>query len=386
MYFVSFCQSTFTIIDPKPTLNDLTDIAFGKGMYVAVGARGTIISSVDGIEWSVQSSGISCTFNDVFFGNNTFVTVGDSGTVLTSADGSIWAKRNAGTTFALFSTTYGDNEYVCSGDSGKIIYSSDGITWASRPTGMTIPLRSITYGLSRYVIVTPSQIFCTSDWINWIKNSTEFYAYDVVYGNGLFIASEGRFSSTRPIYLAAVTYTSSDGIAWINSYHGGASHLTQISYNDNYFVAAGNYQAVSSTDGKIWNLNTSYSHMKESVSAIYNNNKIVAVGKKGTIVLISDLNSSTKKKNGSSKNTNSIIITEEIGFKTYITLSIPESLLNKSIFVTIYSTSGRLITRKTFVKIPIEIKIKIAGLSKGMYILNATTDNKTVSANFVMSD
>jgi hypothetical protein len=42
---------------PLPTGNDLYDVAYANGQFVAVGNLGTIITSADGLTWVVRNSG-----------------------------------------------------------------------------------------------------------------------------------------------------------------------------------------------------------------------------------------------------------------------------------------------------------------------------------------
>jgi photosystem II stability/assembly factor-like uncharacterized protein len=79
----------------------LYSVAFdtvGQTTLVAVGAEGTIYTSVDsGVTWVKQTSGVTVTLRQVIFHYSTgtsgdFIAVGDEGTVLRSADGLTWSK------------------------------------------------------------------------------------------------------------------------------------------------------------------------------------------------------------------------------------------------------------------------------------------------------
>jgi hypothetical protein len=65
-------------------------VAYGNGTFVAVGEKGTILSSIDGVNWSPQISGITDWLRGIAFANGYFVAVGDAGTILTSPDGMNW--------------------------------------------------------------------------------------------------------------------------------------------------------------------------------------------------------------------------------------------------------------------------------------------------------
>jgi hypothetical protein len=64
--------------------NHLRGVAYGDGLFVAVGNDGTILTSPDGVNWTVQTSGTDHSLHGVTYGNGLFVAVGDNGTILTS--------------------------------------------------------------------------------------------------------------------------------------------------------------------------------------------------------------------------------------------------------------------------------------------------------------
>src|SRR5262245_11619292 len=62
-----------------PTAQDLHDVAYGNGVFVAVGKAGTILHSSDGISWLPAASGTANNLDAVVFGGGLFVAVGDQG-------------------------------------------------------------------------------------------------------------------------------------------------------------------------------------------------------------------------------------------------------------------------------------------------------------------
>src|SRR5688572_11702440 len=71
---------------PLPQGNPLRSVAYGNGLYVAVGDLGTILTSTNGTNWSRQTSGTTSALRDCVYGAGTWVAVGDFGMVLTSLD------------------------------------------------------------------------------------------------------------------------------------------------------------------------------------------------------------------------------------------------------------------------------------------------------------
>jgi hypothetical protein len=84
--------------NPLPQGNSINSVAFGNGRFVAVGDFGTVLTSTDGLSWSVQDPLGGPGLRKVTYGNGLFVSVGDAGTILTSSDGSNWTAQVSGTT------------------------------------------------------------------------------------------------------------------------------------------------------------------------------------------------------------------------------------------------------------------------------------------------
>jgi len=90
---------------PLSTNNDLYKVAYGNGVFVAVGDAGTIITSPDGWTWSLQTSGIHYDLSNVSYLNGLFFAVTGSNKILTSSDGVKWSVRAVGQTTWLSAVT-----------------------------------------------------------------------------------------------------------------------------------------------------------------------------------------------------------------------------------------------------------------------------------------
>jgi len=100
----------------KGRLYFLEDVAYGNSTFVAVGWRGTILTSRDGVRWVERPSGIEDFLQDVAYGNGTFVAVGEWGTILTSRDGVKWMQQPSGTDEDLQEVAYGNGTFVVVGN------------------------------------------------------------------------------------------------------------------------------------------------------------------------------------------------------------------------------------------------------------------------------
>ncbi|QTN32007.1 hypothetical protein HZ994_06580 [Akkermansiaceae bacterium] len=109
----------------------LSSVAFGAGLYVAVGDGGAIVTSPDAVAWSPRTSGTTAPLRGICFGAGQFVAVGGSGTILSSPDGITWTVRTSPTTLFLSGVAHGAGKFVAVGAFGVALTSPDGIAWAS---------------------------------------------------------------------------------------------------------------------------------------------------------------------------------------------------------------------------------------------------------------
>ena len=146
------------------TTENLYAATFGNSRYVAVGANGTIVTTADGITWEAVASGtpndlrgvafaaIGTTIDGVTVVTNHFVAVGAAGAVLTSSDGVTWTVQPPITAKDLLAVVYG-GQFVAVGKAGGIFTSPDGLTWQARTSGTSNDLAAIARTLSGYTAV-----------------------------------------------------------------------------------------------------------------------------------------------------------------------------------------------------------------------------------------
>jgi len=97
-----------------------------------VGVSAPILTSPDGTAWTLRNSGTSNDLRSVAYGNGLFVAVGEDGAILTSPDGASWTQRTSGTSNRLRGVTYGNGLFVAVGDRGAILTSPDGVNWTAQ--------------------------------------------------------------------------------------------------------------------------------------------------------------------------------------------------------------------------------------------------------------
>ena len=102
---------------------DLRGVAWGAGRFVAVGNRGTIGYSADGVTWTeARATASDERLVDVAWGGGRFVAISSEGMVVNSADGASWksAAQRAITDGWLSAITYDGARFVAVGGEGTI--------------------------------------------------------------------------------------------------------------------------------------------------------------------------------------------------------------------------------------------------------------------------
>jgi photosystem II stability/assembly factor-like uncharacterized protein len=155
-----------------PISNNLYGVTYaGSGLWLAVGAAGTLIGSLDGINWTAVTSNTFADLKGIAYRPATTITdpattptvtsypatytaVGLGGTVVTSTDGGItWIPRivsPASDLLALYPTV---SQFLAVGAGGAAFTSVDGINWTSRTTGTTASLFGLINAQAQYIAV-----------------------------------------------------------------------------------------------------------------------------------------------------------------------------------------------------------------------------------------
>jgi len=102
-------------------------------LYAITYGKGIILTSPDSENWTVRSSGTNMPLDAVEYGKGTFVSVGSRGTIVTgSRDGATWTIRQSGVTNDLWAVKFARGIFVAVGSAGTVITSPDGYTWTKR--------------------------------------------------------------------------------------------------------------------------------------------------------------------------------------------------------------------------------------------------------------
>lgn len=297
--YISFALVSFSLIlassgisqDKKPASAEppspVYAITFGNGM---------IYTSLDANTWTLRNSGVKVPLTSLTFDNNMFVAVGAKGTILTgSKDGLNWKPVESGITDDLRAITFGNNKFVAVGADGVVITSSDGYKWTK--TAVLTPgqtLKNIIYGYRNndyfrtkgyfMTISDKGKIFKSHDGITWESEEMKFASNisSVIYVNELFIAV-GKYGAvmTSPIGFG-------EWLSWLDRYSQTMENLYSITYGDGRYVTVGaNGTIMISDDLSIWKVVDSGTKSHLSAAA-YGRGKFIVVGLDGTILTSSD--------------------------------------------------------------------------------------------------
>ncbi len=131
----------FATIRPL-TKNDLTDIVYGHGVFVAVGRQGVILTSRNGLIWRIAEQDHVDDWQAVAYRDGRFLVAGDRGTVLYSDDGLRFQPlRNLPDTHCVDVVLLSRQQYILLDDQGHFMVSNDsGSSW--QKSGITTGMSS----------------------------------------------------------------------------------------------------------------------------------------------------------------------------------------------------------------------------------------------------
>lgn len=198
--------TTWTVVNLPTTGFQSSSIVYGNGRFVVVNsANQTILSSLDGVTWTVSSLTNSSLYNSVTYGNGKFVAVGRLSTwnLATSTDGINWTQNTIPTSFRKIN--FINNVFMATTGitSSAIGRSSDGVTWTT------------------------------------LVSSTGDYSFtDMVYENGMYIVVCNTTNSN--ITNSNIVRKSVDGTIWTSEVIPRSSFISSVARRYNCLVSDGN--------------------------------------------------------------------------------------------------------------------------------------------------
>lgn len=272
-------------LNPTPQNSDLYNIIYAANKYIAVGARGAIVSSVDGYSWTKENSGTSNYINDIVWNGSQFLAVGGSlyqDEILTSPDGITWSQQSTGSSAFFNAVVWDGNQFVIVANSGRALTSSDGITWTSHITGNGFSLNDVCWNGSILVAVGTSGKVATSlDGVTWslqTSGASNNSLNHIIWTGTQFVA----------LGSGGIMITSPDGLTWTLRNTGTANPLNQLVWTGSLYVATSNAGTVyTSLDAITWQQQTTTDTGWTS-GIVWSGTQFVAVGETGAILTSPD--------------------------------------------------------------------------------------------------
>jgi len=241
-------------------------MAYGPAGFAAVGYTGynleyhpaVVMTSPTGTNWTELLPSISeDPLNGVAYGNGLYVAVGDFGSIVVSTDTTNWSEvlpDRRGTIAAIacntnlcIATTY-QSWYSWNFDDVAALVSTNGVNWTvARTKSQLAQISDLDCSATRFVGVSGANVLTTVDGFNWQTNSAFSNSFNGVrYLNGRFFAVGDN----------AAICSSGDGMIWTNCSVATPGSFSGVAYGNGVYVAAGTIWATS-MDGVNWSLSTS---------------------------------------------------------------------------------------------------------------------------------
>lgn len=224
----------------------ILDLVFAEGVFVSVASGARITRSTDGLNWIRQPIPVTSPMHGVAHGNGRFVAVGDKGTILTSPDGAVWTAAEVSNVSAQLNGVSWNGSLWCAvGSGGESLTSPDAVNWTVRTSGVSEDFTGIASGNGIFVALAGLKLYTSPDGSNWIErahpgNST---LRDILFADGRFLIAENDS-----------VLTSADGAEW-EQITENINGPRALAYGDGIYLVAGFSGWISwSSDGTNWTL------------------------------------------------------------------------------------------------------------------------------------
>lgn len=259
-------------------------ITYGNGLFVAVARAGIsstmVMTSPDGIAWTLRTAGGTLPWYSVTYGNGQFVAVaqpsspnpGTTASAMTSPDGINWTQQTTPAAYGWNTVAFGNGIYVATESSpqsaANVMTSTDGVTWTRRTpdaTNTTTGWSTVTFGNGLFMVATAGRAVATSpDGINWTVGgmlSGFSTVRTICFGNGQWIIPYSGGIASDP----ALQVSTDNGATW-TAYTQAQTGLVRqawssMAYGDGIYVVlssqtSASQKAAVSSDGINWTMYT----------------------------------------------------------------------------------------------------------------------------------
>jgi len=293
---------TWNPISPLPT-DVFFDVIWNGTLFVAVGLRGAIISSVNGVSWFSHSvtGGLTPTLAKITWQDNKFIAVGSdatggvivTGTPDNSAGGITWVLQGVPGTapgFSVQAAAFNGAEHVLVGDKGKILRGSNLQTWQESSTGVVQNFNDAIWTGGEFIAVGNDGTIGTSvNGIDWVfqnlagKVDLQGISTNADVGNGVHVV----VGANGNVYRSTDAKTDWTLVREGRVVNSAINQLNQVLWVVDKFVAVGqNGEIITSPDGNTWTTRSTEVNVEFTDLAV-RDNYIVVVGGQGVSVLSS---------------------------------------------------------------------------------------------------
>jgi hypothetical protein len=274
----------------------VTALAWGNGTYVAaaVGFGGTrILTSPDALTWTPHDLGIPVNRIAQALWNpdlGQFVLIADSGVIMTSTNGTDWVPQASGTLNDLDGIVWHKSQYVVVGAVGTILTSSDGVDWKDHSIAIDDPLLSVAASGNLYAIVRGSGPANDHSAILTNRNPAKPGDWQLAFG---VVDPSAHSELARIVWdgnafvaLGGIIATSIDGVVWTHVASPALDILDVVAFSGDAIVAADDVGSIlaSTLDGLNWTPESSNFIDESLTSIVWNGSVFGAVGEFGSFI------------------------------------------------------------------------------------------------------
>ncbi len=287
---------------------NLTSVAYGNGVFVAVGEASFVARSTDGATWTASTAGPYGNLWRVRFVNGQFVVVGSSDKILYSADGTSWTSSTL-PAVNFWDVAFGNGVYVLAGYSTYV--SSDGVNWmqthALGTVSIPFPPYTTTYetvfdtvvfgnggflclptGNAASALVPKASYFSTNG-VDWAPVGQTFQSSRGSEGKGEIVFGEGQWlatmagNSANGIPNPGVIVSTNNGANWCCRYMDESGYGVALAFGEGHYIYVETYGSFprswiySSTNGLTWTRRLQ-DNMGTATAATFGNGTFVMVG------------------------------------------------------------------------------------------------------------
>ncbi|MBK7999168.1 MAG: hypothetical protein IPK15_10765 [Verrucomicrobia bacterium] len=285
--------------------NWLWDVTCPTNLYVAVGDRATVMTSLNGVDWKLELVPEAVT-NAIFLGvggnTNLLIAVGDRGAIAISPNvvesvlmtnqiggevvvapvgsnsfGVVWSAPARVTTNDLQGVGASSDLFVVTGAGGTILTSVDGSNWVAKVSPTNRFLSGVTAWPGGWVATGDDGAIVTSvDGKSWsvVGAVTTNWLYRVRFAGGRLIA----------VGQNGTILTSTNATAWSRQTSGTTKWLNDVTFVDGSWFAVGNSGTVlKSTNAVNWSQVGTLTR-KNLYGATTDSRQLITVGVEGLIL------------------------------------------------------------------------------------------------------